>query len=133
MVVNLFSFSALETSGTLMHLSTILKTRKYARYIRYRPRFFDQVGHQTTSSHIENKHFFTKSCHRQTNQNYEQSHQKLGTFLENKVLQKISFIKIDLLVKYFLQKKKFRKIQLIFDAEKWLWKYKFCKLWGSCS
>ena len=36
---------------------------------RYRPRFFDQVGHQTTSAYIENRHFFTKSCHRQTYQN----------------------------------------------------------------
>ena len=26
--------------------------------------------------HIENKHFFTKSCHRQTYQNYEQPSQK---------------------------------------------------------
>ena len=41
---------------------------------RYSPRFFDQVGHQTMSAYIENKHF------------YEQSQQKLGTFLENKVL-----------------------------------------------
>ena len=24
---------------------------------RYRPRFFNQVGHQTTSAYIENKHF----------------------------------------------------------------------------
>ena len=30
--------------------------------------------------------FSTKSCHRQTFQNYEQSRQKLGTFLEKKVL-----------------------------------------------
>ena len=52
---------------------------------RYRPRFFDQVGHQTTYSSIGNRHFFTISCHRQTYQNYEQSRQKLGTFLENKV------------------------------------------------
>ena len=44
---------------------------------RYRPRFFDQVGHQTTSAYIENKHFFTKSCHRQTYQNYEQPPQSL--------------------------------------------------------
>ena len=31
-----------------------------AAYIpnRYRPRFFDQVGHQTMSAYIENKHFF---------------------------------------------------------------------------
>ena len=40
--------------------------------LRYPPRFFDQVGHQTTPAFIENKHFFTKSCHRQTYQNYEQ-------------------------------------------------------------
>ena len=30
---------------------------------RDRPRFFDQVGHQTTNASIENKHFFTKQGH----------------------------------------------------------------------
>ena len=35
---------------------------------------------------MENNFFFTKYCHRKTYQNYEQSQQKLGTFLENKVL-----------------------------------------------
>ena len=50
---------------------------------RYRPIFFDQVGHQTTYASIDNKRSFTVSCQ---NQNYEQSQQKLGTFLENKVL-----------------------------------------------
>ena len=40
--------------------------------IRYRPRFSDQVGHQNMSAYIENKLIFTKSCHCQTNQNYEQ-------------------------------------------------------------
>ena len=40
---------------------------------RYIPRFFDQVGHQTMYASMGNKHFFTKSCHRQTYQNYEQS------------------------------------------------------------
>ena len=54
--------------------------------IRYRPRFFDQVGHQATYASIGNRHFFTTSCHRQIYQNFEQSRQKLGTFLENKVL-----------------------------------------------
>ena len=49
-------------------------------------RFFDQIGHQTTNTSIGNKYFFTKKCHPQTYQNYEQSRQKLGTFLENKVL-----------------------------------------------
>ena len=28
--------------------------------LRDRPRFFDQVGHQTTNASIGNKHFFTK-------------------------------------------------------------------------
>ena len=41
-------------------------------YIRYRPRFFDQVGHQTTYASMGN--------------NYQHSRQKLGTILENKVL-----------------------------------------------
>ena len=54
---------------------------------RDRPRFFDQVGHETMyASSGRNKHFFTKSCHGQTYQNYEQILQKLGIFLENKVL-----------------------------------------------
>ena len=52
---------------------------------RYSPRFFDQVGHETMYASSGNKHFFTTSCHRQTYQNYEQSQQKLGTILENKV------------------------------------------------
>ena len=52
---------------------------------RVRPRFFDQVGHETMYASSGNNHFFIKSCHRQTYQNYEQSRQKLGTILENKV------------------------------------------------
>ena len=39
---------------------------------RVRPRIFDQVGHETMYASSANKHFFTKSCHRQTYQNYEQ-------------------------------------------------------------
>ena len=57
----------------------------YSFWSRVRPRFFDQVGHETMFASSGNKHFFTKSCHRQTYQNYEQSQQKLGTILENKV------------------------------------------------
>ena len=56
-----------------------------------RPRFFDKVGHETMYASSGNKHFFTKSCHRQTYQKYEQSQQKLGTILENKVPQKSKF------------------------------------------
>ena len=52
---------------------------------RVRPRFFDQVGYETMYASSGNKHFFTKSCHSQTYQNYEQSQQKSGTILENKV------------------------------------------------
>ena len=48
-------------------------------------RFFDQVGHETMYGSSGNKHFFNKSCHRQTYQDYEQSQQKLGTILENEV------------------------------------------------
>ena len=41
-----------------------------------------------------NKHFFTKSCHRQTYQNYKQSQQKLDPYLKNKVhIFKIKIIK----------------------------------------
>ena len=40
--------------------------------IRVRPRCFDQVGHETMYASSGNKHFFIKSCHRQTYQNYEQ-------------------------------------------------------------
>ena len=38
-----------------------------------------------TYASIGNKHFYTKSCHHQTYQNYEQSRQKLGRIFENKV------------------------------------------------
>ena len=54
--------------------------------LRVRPRFFDQVGHQTINASIGNKYFFNKKCHRQTYQNYEQSQEKLGTFLVKEVL-----------------------------------------------
>ena len=60
---------------------------------RYRLRFFDQVGHQTTYASIENKHFITKSCHRQTYQSYEQHPQSLqnlffqSLFLASKISQ----------------------------------------------
>ena len=54
-------------------------------YTRVRPRFFDQVGHETMYESNGNEHFFTKYCHCQTYQDYEKSRQKLGTILENKV------------------------------------------------
>ena len=69
------------------------KTNLWGREIRVRPRFFDQVGHETMYASSANKHFFTKSCHRQTYQNYEQSRQKLGTILEIKYLKNQNFLK----------------------------------------
>ena len=39
---------------------------------RVHPRLFDQVGHKTMYASCGNKHFFTKSCHCQSYQNYEQ-------------------------------------------------------------
>ena len=60
---------------------------------RVRPRFFDQVGHETKNTSRENKHFVTKSCHCQIYQTYEQSSQKLGTILGNKVSKKSKFSK----------------------------------------
>ena len=54
-------------------------------YTRVCSRFFDQVGHDTMYASSGNKLIFTKSCHCQTCQNYEQSRQKLGTILVNKV------------------------------------------------
>ena len=44
---------------------------------RFRHRFFDQIGHQSMYASIGNKHFFTKWCHCQTYQNYEQPPQRL--------------------------------------------------------
>ena len=50
--------------------------RRSSVEIRVRPRFFDQVGHETMYASSGNKHFLTKSCHRQAYQNYEQPPQK---------------------------------------------------------
>ena len=52
-----------------------------------------RVGRKTTYATNVSKRFFTISCNRQTYQNYQQSQQKLGTFLENKVLKKSKFSK----------------------------------------
>ena len=75
-----------SSSSSLIQFSTIeeFDILTYLKF-RVRPRFLDQVGHETMYASSGNKHFFTKSCHRQTYQIYEQSRQKLGTILENKV------------------------------------------------
>ena len=54
-------------------------------------RFFDQVSHQKTYAYIKNKHFFTKSCHCQTYQSYEQPPQSLQKFILSKSFLSIKF------------------------------------------
>ena len=106
----------------------------WGMYCRYRPRFFDQVGHQTTYASIGNRYFFIVSCHHQTYQNYEQSQQKLGTHLENKVLWKSKFSKNFLFKSWSLS-------LIFFTEKKWerfrwfliLKNDKICNLWGCCS
>ena len=58
----------LTKSGIAMGTRKRAKSKMKAQYIyirtalqiRVRPRFFDQVGHQTTNASIGNKYFFTK-------------------------------------------------------------------------
>jgi hypothetical protein len=73
------NFSSIEENMELSHIHLAVNDVPF----RYRPRFFDQVGHQTMSSYVENKHFFTKSCHCQTYQNYEHS-SKFAKFVLSK-------------------------------------------------
>ena len=54
------------------NLSYFLYCLYYECIIKVRSRFFDQLGHETMYASSVNKHFFTKSCHRQTYQNHEQ-------------------------------------------------------------
>ena len=37
-----------------------IRKKYFDIWSRVRPRFFDQVGHQTTNASIGNKYFFTK-------------------------------------------------------------------------
>ena len=107
--------------------------------IRYRPRFFHQVEHQTMYASMGNKYFITKYWHRQTYQNYKQSRQKLGTFIENKVLQKSKLSK-NFIYKswspsqiFFTEKKPvifnwFMMLKNYFEST-----HKIFRLWGACS
>ena len=78
-------FTNFSQNGLNLKPSTSRCTIRWEPFYRYRPRFFDQVGHQTTYASMGNKQFFTKSYHCQTYQNYQQSRQNLDQFLENKV------------------------------------------------
>ena len=71
----------------------------------YPLRFFVWVWHETIDASSGNKHFFTKQCHWQTYQNYEQSQQELSTL---STLKGIFFQKLSLKVGHTVQK--FRNI-----------------------
>ena len=84
LVCPLINYS-LEAAGRLAGSSL---TGRPSGTNRVCPRFFDQVGQETMYAPMANKHFFTKSCHRQTYHNQEQSRQKSSTISGNKVFQK---------------------------------------------
>ena len=50
---------SLKTTSTQIIVSRNLKLPRQFK-VRYRPRFFDQVGHQTAYASMGNKHFITK-------------------------------------------------------------------------
>ena len=52
-------------------------------------------------------------------------------YIKNQSYQNMSTIKVVLLFLYSSMKIFFRKIRLIFDIEKWLWKSEFCYIWPS--
>ena len=105
-------------------------------HIRYLSRFFDRWAHVTMYAYIGNKHFFTKSCHHQTYQNSKISWQKMCLILLIKGFKNWSFQKMPITIYvplnwYSSMKKKLRKIRIIFDIEKSLWKSEigiFCQL-----
>ena len=61
-------------------MTVVLCTCKLRLVVGDRPRFFDQVGHQTTNASIGNRHFFTILSH-------------WVLFLNDKVLSKSKFSK----------------------------------------
>ena len=110
--IRFFILSKIQT-GTWSFVSQSGPSEAWGRgWVRYRPRFFDQIGHQTTCAFMRNKHFSNKLCHHQTYENYEQSWQKLDTFLVKKLLYKSKFSKI------FINLNFFGKIRPILDNKK---------------
>ena len=79
-IVSNSTIRSARAMGSLLGCSTLMSTSSQITFkimnfrldIRVRPRFFDQVGHETIYASSGSRYFFTKSCHRQTYQNYEQ-------------------------------------------------------------
>ena len=68
----MFLWHAIQTiEPKNLKIIKLLSYYPYHALARVRPRFFDQVGHEFMYASSGNKHFFTKSCHHQTYQNYE--------------------------------------------------------------
>jgi len=79
-----------EKAQQMSFLSNTVQSTPILQF-RVRPRFFDQVGHETMYASSGNKHSFTKSCHRQTYQNYEQPP---GTYQNSHFQSHFSVLKI---------------------------------------
>ena len=88
-------------------MTQVNKRLRY-RVNRYLSRFFDRWAHETTYACIGNKHFFTKSCHRQTYQNSKISWQKMpiSDFQSEFSMSKI--IRIFLNFFFFIEEYQFR-------------------------
>ena len=77
---------------------------------------------------------FSKDLKKKSVDEWWMVHQKLGMFLENKVVQKLKLEKKVFYKKWspkliFLNNFFFEKTPLIFDVENWLWKYNFGIFW----
>ena len=71
-IIQLLDKKVFNKKSYYMKSCCVFHTGLHFKYIstRYHSRFFVQVGHETTYAAIGNHHFFTKTCHRQTYQNY---------------------------------------------------------------
>ena len=90
---------------------------------RYLSRFFDRWAHETTYAYIGNKHFFTKSCHRQTYQNSKISWQKMpiSDFQSEFSMSKIIRIFLNF---FFIEEYQFRGTYIVIGI---FWKLQFLK------
>ena len=98
-LLNCYLFACMSDGEAAQKLKITGGTKLYwDNNNRVRPRFFNQVGHETMYVCNGNKHFFTKSCHRQTYQNHEQPPR---TFQNLYLQSHFSVLKIGKLVESF--------------------------------